>query len=61
MVSVNPDIASKTGIQLKGMAEIGRRILDAARVATAVHLAHRARRAATGGAAEELPRVTRGG
>ena len=38
-------------------SQIGRRILDVARVATAVHLVERARRAEHGVEAEESPRV----
>jgi hypothetical protein len=51
----------QTSKPVRNWTEIGTRILDAARLATAVHLARTAGETATGGAAEDSPRVTQGG
>ncbi len=45
----------------KDWAELGRRILDVSRKATAMHLASVHRRIEDGGAAKDSPRVVRGG
>ncbi len=61
MVQGNPKNPFGEEMPGKDWSEIGQRILDVARVATAVHLARVALEAASGGAAEETPRVTQGG
>ncbi|MBN1341942.1 MAG: hypothetical protein JXQ73_04640 [Phycisphaerae bacterium] len=45
----------------KDWSELGRRVLETSRIATAVHMAKRARRIGQGGAAEDSPRATQGG
>jgi hypothetical protein len=53
--------AMQTGKPAENWTQIGTRILDAARLATAVHLARTARQTAMGGVAEASPGITQGG
>ncbi len=52
---------AQTNVPARDWSEIGRRIQESARIATAIHLAGVARRIGNGGTAKESPRKTLGG